>query len=112
MDQARNKLRNRRRSIRRQARRTTKVTLYRGPMGLGSNLAIKILDLSETGTRLLIATELTQREEVEINLLGMGQARPVRLPAEVVWCIETKEGEFCVGIQFRRPLNFRDLQGM
>ncbi len=99
--------------MRRTAKRSTHVSCYRGAMGLGKNVARAILDLSETGVRLLVDHSLTAGEEVEVNLEGIAHRKPVRLRAEVIWCLPMQEeGIYCAGISFRRPLQFRAMQEM
>jgi hypothetical protein len=101
--------RNRRRSIRRSTRRSTKVTCYGGRIG-GSNVATHILDISETGARLRVREEYKKNQEIEIYLSSMSHRKPIRMRGDVVWCVRTEEGDFCIGVQFRGVLPFRDVQ--
>jgi hypothetical protein len=88
----------------------SKVTCYTGPCGLGMNVARALLDVSQTGARLLVTQELTAGREVEVGLLGAGQTRRTIRAAHVVWCVATAEGGFCVGLRFQKPLAEADLQ--
>lgn len=103
---------NRRRSIRRRAKSSTKITCHVGKFGLGPNVAQTLLDLSETGVRFRAKTEFDNGQEVEVELLSLSHRKPVKIPAEVVWCVRTAEGDFCVGAQFRKILQYRDLLQM
>lgn len=110
MDQA--KTPNRRRSLRHPARRTTKVACYRGSLGLGKNIAIAVLDVSETGACLVLNTSLQLHEEVEVHLTGATHKAPVKVLAEVIWSVEMKDGQYCTGVAFRKPVAYRDVQAM
>jgi hypothetical protein len=102
--------RNSRRSIRRPTRQTTKVICFGGKLGLGPNIANQILDISETGARLRVKEECVKNQELELHLSGLSHRRPVRMRGEVVWCVRTNEGDYCVGVQFRGCLPFKDVQ--
>ena len=101
---------NRRRAIRRSPRRATKITCLKGVMGLGPNLALQLLDVAECGVRLVVKQEILKGQEVELTLQGMGHPRPLKLNAEVVWCVPTAEKTYCIGARFRKNLSYADLQ--
>jgi hypothetical protein len=100
---------NRRASRRRAGKRTTKVSCHKGSLGLGANLAISLLDASETGVRLLVKAALEKGQEVEVSVQGAGQARPLKTPGRVIWCVATADGPFCVGIHLQKPIQYGDL---
>jgi hypothetical protein len=97
------------RARRRAPKGNTKATCRRGVLGLGPNLALAILDVSEAGIRLRVRELLEPGQEVEIGLEGLANSRPLRVPASVVWCVPTAEGDYCVGLQFDRRLTYADL---
>lgn len=101
---------NRRRSIRRKPRHSTKVEIRKGTLGLGPNLAVSVLDISETGARVLVKSELLKGEEVELLFQGIGHRKPCKAIGEVMWCVETPEKNFCIGILFRKNLPYAELQ--
>ncbi len=103
---------NRRAYRRHQAKRTTKVACRMGPAGGGPNLALTILDLSETGLRLLARSPLPAGQEVEVCLEGIWQRQALRLPAEVVWCLATADGKQCIGLKFHKRLSYSDVQSL
>jgi hypothetical protein len=86
------------------------VTCFTGPCGFGPNVATGLLDVSETGARLLVKTGLTPGRGVELGLLGVGHLRPVVRACRVVWCVAAADGSFCVGLSFEKPLPYADLQ--
>jgi hypothetical protein len=100
---------NRRISQRRSAKRSVGVTCFKGALGLGANLAVSLLDLSESGVRMIIKTGLDKGQEVEIGLLGPGRSRPIKLLANVAWSVPAADGTFCVGACFQRRLAYADL---
>ncbi len=99
---------NRRRSRRVKAKKTTKVITFKGPLGLGQNVALSILDLSETGIRLLVKEQLANDQEVQVLLESLGHRRPVKVPGKVVWSVPTADGNHCVGVAFGAPIPYGD----
>jgi hypothetical protein len=101
--------RNRRASYRRLSRRGVRVTCQRGDLGLGADLALALLDLSETGARLAVKEELEPGEEVEVNLEGIWHRRPIRILGNVTWCAVRAGDRLEVGIRFQKRLPYADL---
>jgi hypothetical protein len=100
---------NRRLSQRRHPKRSTKPYCYPNALGLGRNIALAVLDVSETGARLMVREALEPGREVEVGLEGLGHRRPVKCTGRVIWSLETAEGTYCVGIHFQRALPYADL---
>lgn len=103
---------NKRSSRRQPLKGSTRVRAYRNHLGLGPNIALKILDLSETGVRLVLSEPLALGKEFEINLASIVGSRVVKLLAQVVWIVEAADGSFCVGAHFSKPINYSDLHLM
>jgi hypothetical protein len=101
---------NRRACRRRQPRRTTKVSCRLGVPGVGPELATSLLDLSECGVRALLAAALDSGQKVEVGLTGLWQRQTLKLAAEVVWCLATTDGRWCVGVKFDQRLALPDLE--
>jgi hypothetical protein len=99
---------NRRSGIRWMPRGGVEVTCQQGNTGLGPNLAVSILDISETGIRLMVNRSLEKNEEIEINLLSLGNPRPMKLLANVVWSVAAAEGNYCVGARFQKRIQYSD----
>src|SRR6478609_8101400 len=97
---------NRRASRRQRAKHSTTVTCQKGLLGLGRNLAHSLLDVSQTGIRLMTREPLEPGENVLIALQSFGQRRPHELPGNVVWCVPGADGCFCAGVRFERPLAY------
>src|SRR4051812_17873007 len=100
---------NRRASPRRRPKSGAKVTCQKGSLGLGPNLALSVLDVSENGIRLVLKSPLPKGQDIEINLSVPGYPRPVKLPAVIVWSVPEPDGTWRVGARFQKPLNYRDL---
>jgi len=102
-------LKNRRSDVRWMPRGGITVTCQHGNTGLGPNLAVTILDISETGIRLVANAALEKHDEIEINMLASGNPAPVRLLADVVWSVATADGNYCLGATFQKRMPYSDL---
>jgi hypothetical protein len=98
--------RNRRAFLRRTTKQSSRATCRKGMLGLGPDIAVRVLDLSEGGIRLLVKTPLKLGQDVEIGLLAPGGRREVLRKGKVVWVVPTAEGECCVGVQFDKHLDY------
>jgi hypothetical protein len=101
---------NRRSATRHRPRGGSKVSCATGKFGLGPNVAVSVLDVSETGIRLIVKVPLPVGGEVEVGLEAPADRRPTPVPAEVAWCLPTADGNFCVGARFARTLKYALLQ--
>src|SRR2546429_4418013 len=104
--------RNRRSSMRRQPKRNTKATCTTGKFGMGKTIAVVVLDISETGVRLRVPIEFAPGQEIELQLSSVCCPKPIRMTGEVVRCLQTADEEYCIGVRFRQPLPYRDLQSL
>lgn len=102
--------RNRRLSPRRSAKQSVKTVCSKGAFGLGPNIALALLDISETGARLIIKEARKPLQELEVCFLPPGHTREFKMPSRVVWCVPTADGNFCIGVQFDKYLNYAALQ--
>jgi hypothetical protein len=100
---------NRRTNPRRAPRGNVQVHCVRGTLGLGPNLALRVLDTSETGVRLMVGTALDSGQEIEVQIVGPARGRASKLLADVVWCVPAADGTFCVGARFRKRLSYAEL---
>lgn len=101
--------RNRRSSVRKNPRSSVRVECRRGPCGLGANIAVGFLDLSEGGVRILTKDPLTPKEEVEIVISSFGHQKPVKRVANVAWSLTLEDGRFCVGLAFQKRLAYAEV---
>ena len=95
-------------------RRTLKkgvgLTVRKGTLGLGPNLAAGGVELSDDGIQVLIKSELKRGDEVEIGLVGIGRSKAMNLIADVRWCRPNEEGDaFLIGARFRRRLSYAEV---
>src|SRR4051812_42362137 len=85
---------NRRSSKRLQARSSVTIEIRKGSMGLGANLAVKLLDISERGVRVVVKSSLKEKDEVEITLSGHGVGKAIKRIAIVCWVVVLESGQF------------------
>src|ERR1700683_2741064 len=101
---------NRRRSRRGTVRASVRIECRKGTTGLTLNLATGVLDISETGIRLILNEQLDLHQETEILLSAAGVMKTIRRIASVVWTAELADGQRCAGLAFDKPLPFADVQ--
>ena len=102
---------NRRSSRRQPPKSSTRVRAYRNPLGLGRNIAVAVLDLAETGARLVLSEELTSGSDFQVTLES-ATSRPAKLIAQVVWSLPTDDGRFLVGVRFHKALSYVELNAL
>lgn len=103
---------NRRSSPRRPVRPSSKVICYANSHGLGRNIALAVLDVSETGVRLRLKDAVKPGQEVQVVLLPPGHGREFKLPGVVVWCVAADDGSHLAGIRFEKALSYAVVQDM
>jgi hypothetical protein len=90
---------------------STKVKAYRNALGLGPNIAVRPLDISEHGVRLVLKEELPTNHEFEIVLEG-STLQPFKCLANVVWCIKAEDGTHLVGASLQKHVPYVLLSAM
>jgi hypothetical protein len=103
---------NRRSSPRLRARGGSKSVCRKGTLGLGANVALGLLDVSETGARLRVKEPLSPGQEVEVGLQGPAHGREFKMTGRVIWSIVAADGTHLVGIHFDRSLSFTAVQDL
>ena len=99
---------NQRLARRLKAKSSAKMQATRNWLGLGPNIALQVLDLSESGIRFMAREALEIGREFELTLEGPG-TRPVRHLARVVWCVAAQDNTFVVGAKFEKYLPYPEL---
>lgn len=95
---------------RRPLKKGVTITVRKGTLGLGPNLAAGGEELSLDGAQLRVKCEMKKGDEIEIGLTGIGRSKPLMLVADVRWCREDDETDtFFIGAKFRRRLVYADL---
>lgn len=82
------------------------VVARKGAMGLGPNVVLGAVTLSDDGISLRVADELHRGDELEISLTPAGRGKALRLMGDVRWCRAGADETFVIGLQFRRRLKF------
>lgn len=90
----------RRRSRRQRPKPTTEVACRSQTVLIGPDVAVSVLDISADGIRLMVNAPLSNGQRIEVDLEGIGYCRPLKLNAEVIWCLETADGNWCIGAKF------------
>jgi hypothetical protein len=101
---------NRRSSQRRTPRGMPRMECRRGYLGLGPNLAEKLLDISQTGARFLSTTELPAGVEVEVVVISYGRPKPVKVLGAVVRSQAEADGHWIVSIRFDHYIDYATWQ--
>jgi PilZ domain len=105
-------LANRRRSLRRKPRTSVKIECRKGAHGLGANVARHVLDVSDSGIRLVVSQEFTLLSEVEIIINGYGMKAAIKRLATVRWQLKLENGLYCTGVEFQKHISYRDWQNL
>ena len=103
-------LSNRRRARRHPVGGQVRAECRRGDLGLGRNLGIRALDISESGVRLVVSAPLSPKEQVEVLLSGPGVPKPLKRLGNVAWTLPLADGGHCIGVSFEKPLRYSELQ--
>jgi hypothetical protein len=103
---------NRRQSQRRKPRNSVRLECRKGTTGLGVNIAVSVLDVSDTGARLVVSQPLTLQSEVETVISGYGMKASIKRLAHVRWQLKLESGQFCTGVEFQKRLPYRDWQNL
>jgi hypothetical protein len=101
--------RNRRMSRRRSPRPGVKVSVRAGSMGLGPDLATGLIDISEDGLQVRLKAPLPVKSEAEVGFEKAGSGRPLKVMAEVRWCLTDPGGGCRAGLQLRRRMLYTQL---
>ena len=103
---------NRRKSPRRRPRSAVRVECRKGSSGFGNNLVAAVLDVSDTGARLVLTEAVEPRAEVEIIIAGYGLKDPIKRIGTIRWLVKMENGQFCIGVEFQKRLVYRDWQNL
>ncbi len=101
---------NRRADTRHPPRARVKIECRRGAAGLGPNLAVELIDLSQLGAKITTKVELQIAEEIEITLLNSALTKPVKVLANVVRTEFLKDEVFRSGVRFQKPVSYAELR--
>jgi hypothetical protein len=86
-----------------------KVVCQKGSMWMGADLALSVLDLSESGARLAVRSALAPGQQMSLTLDSPTNVRPVRRLGTVAWALALADGVHVVGISFDKRLDYTDL---
>ena len=112
MDQLKPSMIQRRTSLRRKPRCGTRLVCRKGTLGLGPNVALSLLNLSEWGACLLVGEFLKMGQEIEIVLSALGCPRDVFRLGDVVWSFADLDGTCRIGVRLRKRIEPTQLQDL
>jgi hypothetical protein len=82
----------------------------KGLLGIGPDLALALLDLSQAGASLLAKEALGPKQPVVVELYGVAYPKEVHVPGRVARCAPAPEGAYRVAVRFERYLTYAELQ--
>jgi hypothetical protein len=92
----------------RQPRRHLGVVCRRGTSGLGPNLAVGLVDLTEDRLKFRLTAAVPVGEDMEIELTPPGNGKSLKLRGEVIACRPARDGKASVAkVRLRQRLTFR-----
>ncbi len=94
---------------RRRVVRPVDVIIRRGTLGLGPNLALALIDVSEEGLRVRLKGPVVAGDEVEICLSFPIASKSWKFTGDVRWCESGPFETFLAGISLRRQLTHLEL---
>ena len=103
---------NHRLARRRAITRKIGIEYRKGAMGLGPNLAVGLLDVSEDGLGVRIKVAVEPGDEAEVVLTSPGTRKAYKLLCEVRWCRDAGDGTFLAGMRLRRRLAYAELSDL
>jgi hypothetical protein len=95
-----------------QPRRQARVACHRGMSDLRPDVALALLDLSESGARLVSREALPPGQRVYLMLEGPGSGRVSRRQGVVAWSVPAADGTHCVGVKLLRRLGSEELRDL
>jgi Tfp pilus assembly protein PilZ len=94
---------NRRDSYRRRSKSEVRLSCRR--VADHAELAVALLDASQTGLRLVVREELAKGEEVVVTLTGP-DCPSVELPARVIWSVPEADDTWTIGVRIHERLPY------
>jgi hypothetical protein len=98
----------RRRERRKAAKRRVSVTCRKGLDGLGADLCIRLVDVSDEGAKIQIKEWINQNSDVEVTFDVDSLNKPLVVTGQVAWCQPVENG-FTIGVKFHDRIDYVDL---
>lgn len=89
------------------------VEVYRQGQEPVENAGSLVLDLSDSGARLVVSCPFAPDERVDIVLASYALPRPIQAAATVCWCAPMpEENAWSIGVRFDTRLRYRQISSM
>jgi len=102
---------NRRQARRLPPRRATQVTCVASDTS-GPDLLLSVLDLSQTGIRMVLKNPLGPGDALELTLETALLPQPLSVKAETMWSLPISDGRYCVGARFLQALTCAEVEAL
>lgn len=99
----------RRRMKRWLAKAATRVSCRQDADGFGPNIAVRVLDISIDGVRIVATVALREGEAIQVTLTPPVISRPFVRSAAVAWCRPLEGSMYQIGVKFQKPLTYNDV---
>lgn len=106
-----NPQKNRRCSFRHLPKRKLRISC-RNAMDLGPNIAVALLDLSESGARLEVSQDVKVGQEVTITLDSVVNMKSAKRLGNVLRCQPLESGHYALGVAFTKRLAYAEVSGL
>jgi len=81
-------------------------------MGLGPDLGAGLIDVSEDGVCVHLKAPLPTGAEAEVTFQRVGSHRPVKVMADVRWCVTDPDGGCRAGLMLRHRMLYTELMDL
>ena len=102
---------NMRRALRKEPKSSTKLKVYRNTVGLGANIGVRALDLSETGARMVLKEALPVGHDFAIEIEGPS-GKPFKATAQIRWIVKAEDGTYITGATFDKSVGYAHLSSL
>jgi hypothetical protein len=85
------------------------IVCRKGLTGLGPNLAVALLDVTEDRLKVRLTGPVKVGDEVETELVPPGSGKPLKLRGDAITCRASGSGTFVAKVLLRHRLTFQEL---
>lgn len=86
-----------------------KVLCRMGKWGMGKPIAGKMMDISQSGAAIALASSVAEGQEVELEITPLIHAKSIRVPAKVIRAKPPENGQAKIIVEFGRRLAYDEI---